>query len=116
MATHVGRATVYLPHYYYHEPADRYNISIATGDNLSFLKRGMCKGQQKLGDGGCTWKPMPSSRLLYGSDLLAAGWDTTSARGGSIERELNISYTNINVFRNALGGLDRLMTPRCCGC
>ena len=30
---------------------------------------------RRLGDNGCKWKRHPASRMLYGADLLEAGWN-----------------------------------------
>ena len=73
------------------------------------------------GAGGCTWKRLPGSRMLYGADLLAAGWNASVRDSGfgssvSIKEELEYTYKNVAVFNAALEGLDKWVTPRCCGC
>ncbi len=59
--------------------------------------------------------------MLYAADLLAAGWNTSLGDAGfgshlSIEAELELTYKNVAAFDLALDGLDRWVTPRCCGC
>ena len=88
MANYVGRSRVYLPYYRYHEPLETYPVSVLIGDNLSFPRKGSCKEGERVGDGGCTWKRLPTSRMLYGHDLLDAGWSTKEAwpgAGGTVE-------------------------------
>jgi hypothetical protein len=119
MANYVGRSRVYLPYYKYKKPLEDYPVSVLLGDNLSFPKKGACAEGDKLGDGGCLWKRMPTSRVLYGNDLLEAGWDSSEAwpgSGGSIERELAFTRANAAVFEVALERLERYVTKRCCGC
>ena len=76
---------------------------------------------QQLGDDGCTWKRLPGSRMLYGADLLAAGWNASLQDSGfgsdtTIEEELHETYKNVAAFGVALERLDDWVTPRCCGC
>ena len=80
MTNYVGRSKVYLPYYRYKQPMERYPLSVLVGDNLSFPKRKACTEAQELGDEGCTWKRLPQSRMLYGDDLMAHGWDATEVR------------------------------------
>lgn len=117
MANYVGRSKVYLPYYRYRLPMDTYPVSVLVGDNLSFPKKGACVEGGALGDDGCTWRRLPTSRMVYGPDLLAAGWNVTPVRGvGSIEEELKVTFANIEVFKAALAKMDSMVTPRCCGC
>ena len=119
MANYVGRSRVYLPYYRYKEPMEHYNVSVLLGDNLSFPRKGACADGQQLGDGGCTWKRMPTARILYGQDLLDAGWSTAEtwpAAGGTIEHELEATRANAAVFDVALERIERHVTKRCCGC
>ena len=125
MANYPGRSSVFLPYYGYTEPRDEYPNSVPSGDNLSFPKRGACNATQKLGDSssrrdgeGCVWKMLPASRMIYGSDLLAAGWNTSNPRapGSSLQHEIEADERNVAAFNTALDRLTRLLTPRCCGC
>lgn len=88
---------------------------------MSFPKKGACNETQQLGDDGCTWKRLPSSRILYSDDLLASGWNTTVKDSGfgsdvTIKEEMEYTYKNVAAFTAALEGLDKWVTPRCCGC
>jgi len=117
MANYVGRSRVYLPYYRYKTPMDTYPISVLVGDNLSFPKKGACSEDQALGESGCTWKRLPSSRMLYGADLLAHGWNPEPVRGkGTVQDELRVTYENMAVFDRAFSALDGWVTRRCCGC
>jgi hypothetical protein len=87
MTNYVGRSKVYLPYYRYKQPMERYPLSVLVGDNLSFPKRKACTEAQALGDGGCTWKRLPQSRMLYGDDLVAHGWNATQVRSTSVVRQ-----------------------------
>ena len=80
MTNYVGRSKVYLPYDRYKQPMEHYPVSVLVGDNLSFPKRKACTEAQALGDDGCTWKRLPQSRMLYGADLVAQGWNATEVR------------------------------------
>ena len=59
--------------------------------------------------------------MLYGSDLLAHGWNTSSPSGGFGEKgsahyEIELTMGNVGVFGRALQRLSTMLTPRCCGC
>ena len=119
MANYIGRSKVYLPYYRYDQPREHYPVSILVGDNLSFPRKTSCADDQRLGDGGCTWKRLPQSRMLYGDDLMAFGWNATADypnTGGSIEEEIAVTHKNIASFNRALDNLGQYRTPRCCGC
>ena len=94
---------------------DSYPISVLAGDNLSFPKKGACNETQNLGENGCTWKRLPASRMLYGSDLLAHHWNTSDPKV-SVKYELELTMGNVAVFDRALDSLSQLIAPRCCGC
>jgi hypothetical protein len=66
----------------------------------------------------CVWKTLPASRILYGPDLIAAGWDTSSPRppNSTLEHEIEFTEKNVAVFDTVLDRMSRLITPRCCGC
>lgn len=119
MANYVGRSRVYLPYYRYKEPRETYPVSVLIGDNLSFPRKGSCKEGERIGDGGCTWKRLPMSRMLYGHDLLDAGWNTEEtwpAAGGTVAHELEATRANAAVFDAALQRIEAYVTKRCCGC
>ena len=79
----------------------------------SLPKMGECEATQALGN-KCMWLRDSRVRILYGPDLLAAGWiapiipDTLN----------NFTSTehNMQVFEEAVIDLARYMSPRCCGC
>ena len=50
--------------------------------------RRSCKEHEQLGDNGCTWKRHPQSRMLYGGDLLANGWNTTNMAASAVRAAL----------------------------
>ena len=62
------------------------------------------------------------SHHRYGSDLLAAGWNTTDTSAehhgvpASHREEIGHTMKNIDSFNKARDGLDLFRTPRCCGC
>ena len=119
MSNYIGRSKVYLPYYRYTQPMETYPVSILVGDNLSFPRKTSCAEGQRLGEDECTWKRLPQSRMLYGDDLMAFGWDDTAdypKTGGSIEEEIAVTHKNIAVFNKALDNLGQYRTPRCCGC
>jgi len=119
MANYVGRSRVYLPYYRYKDPLETYPVSVLLGDNLSFPRKGSCKQHEKLGENGCTWKRLPTSRMLYGHDLLDAGWSTEEAwpgAGGTVQHELEATRANAAVFSTALERIEAYVSKRCCGC
>jgi len=126
MANYVGRSHVYLPYYYYKKPQETYKLNIGAGDNLSFPRKRVCKEGQKLGDGGCTWRRMPFSRMITGLDLMAGGWNATTCSasynpnptgpGCNPHEEIAHTYKNVAIFDQVLDSLDRWIAPRCCGC
>jgi len=117
MANYVGRSKVFMPYYRYPDPLDTYPLSVLVGDNLSFPRKRACDESQALGEGGCTWKRTSRARMLYGADLLAKGWNTTTVRKvATVKEELDVSYHNMAVFDAALDQLSKMITPRCCGC
>ena len=96
---------------------EKYPVSILVGDNLSFPRKKACAETQALGEGGCTWKRLPQSRMLYGGDLERNGWNATTVRDvGSIEAEIALTYKNMAAFNRALDEIGQYRTPRCCGC
>jgi hypothetical protein len=117
-ALYVGKSAVYLPYCYYTKPAEDYPNHTHIGDNLSTPKRGGCKEGQALGDGGCTWKKQPESRLLYFDDLRRAGWNNTVPH--DTLTDMTGSLDAIHAMSRAWDGtgskFTRLLSPRCCGC
>ena len=113
MASHVGRSNVFLP--YAGSPG--FDSPLLVGGFLSFPKAGACTETQALGEGGCKWKRHPRSRMLYGDDLLAAGYNTSDAFTRMPPgEEIAFGLANIAAFGRAAAALDQIVQPRCCGC
>lgn len=85
------------------------------------MRAGACNETSVLGERGCTWKRLPAARVLFGADLLAAGWnaslqDSGFGSGVTVQEELRATYKNVAAFNDAVTSLDEWVTPRCCGC
>ena len=112
--THVGRAPVYLPYVAYKVvPANEYPGEKLSGYNYHFPKGGKCPEGVELGTNGCTWRRLPRARLLYGQDLLNAGWDNRFVP----DTLLNQSHTiaNNEAFKRAWQDLDEIVAADPCG-
>ena len=112
--THVGRAPIYLP-YVGNElkPLEHYPVSILGGFNYHFPRDGECAEGQPLGTAGCTWRRLPSVRLLYGADLLGAGWNRTFVADTPTDQSHTLA--NVAAFAKAWRALDRFVQPVACG-
>ena len=111
--TQIGRAPVYLPYVGVKmEPRHNYT-SIPSGHNYHFPRDGACHEGEPLGTNGCTWRRISAARMLYGEDLLAAGWD----RAFVPDTPTNVSHTRANIaaFGRAVAALDQLVLPAECG-
>eukprot|EP01051_Picozoa_sp_SAG22_P009559 SAG22_NODE_804_length_7097_cov_173.117176_4_plen_453_part_00 len=62
-----------------------------------------------VGTDGCTWRRAPRAHMLYGQDLLDAGWNATSAVGRTGD---GIIAGNKKAVQASVGKL----TSKCCGC
>ena len=110
MASHVGRSDVLVPMGGATNP-------LLVGSFLSFPKLGACSETQALGHAGCKWKRLPRSRMLYGADLLSAGYNTSQVFHGMSEGdEIAFGLRNVAAFERAEAALDQIVQPRCCGC
>ena len=111
---YVGRSPVYLP-YVGQElmPRTQYDASILAGYNFHFPKRGKCAENAPLGTDGCTWRREPVARMIYGHDLLAAGWNRTFVADTPTDQTHTLA--NVRAFSKAIHALDHLMTPAACG-
>ncbi len=80
---------------------------------LRGIQGGACKEGESLGTNGCTWRRLPTVRMIYGEDLLAAGWD----RAVVPDTPTNVSHTEANIasFATAFNTLSRLVLPTNCG-
>lgn len=113
---HMGTLSVYSPFYYFQFPGTGYmpGASAEIGTWFAFPAPGACNQTQSVGDGGCTWKRQPRSRILWGVDLLAAGWNASNTfdeRTGDRANMTTMVSTNIAAFRRALAKLGP--APRC---
>ena len=110
---YVSRAPVYLPYVGVKLVPKEHYVSIPSGHNYHFPVQGACKEGEPLGTGGCTWRRLPKARMLYGADLLAAGWDRTFVP----DTPTNVSHTlaNVAAFAKAVRRLDQLFAPVPCG-
>ena len=78
------------------------------GTWYAFPKAGACAEGEGVGERGCTWKRQPRSRILWGVDLLAAGWNASSIfdeRTGDRTNMTRMVATNIVAFNKALAKL-----------
>jgi hypothetical protein len=64
-----------------------------------------------VGTDGCTWRRDPRAHMLYGKDLVAAGWNTSIGGFGNPVPSSAVE-ANTKVVEKAMGAL----TTRCCGC
>ena len=112
--THVGRAKVFLPYVGVAlRPRAAWPGEQPGGHNYHFPRGGGCPEGAALGEGGCTWRRLPASRMVYGPDLEAAGWDRTfvpDVPGNTTHTEANVA-----AFRAALKSLDSRVRPTACG-
>ena len=96
------------------KPEPKANFTnIPSGFNYHFPRGGACADGQPLGTNGCTWRMLPLARMLYGEDLINAGWD----RKFVPDTPTNVSHTlaNVGAFSRAAAALDRLVLPVQCG-
>ena len=110
---YVGRAPVYMPYVGVKMAPKEHNVDIPSGHNYHFPLQGACKEGEPLGTRGCTWRRLPKARMLYGADLLAAGWDRTFVP----DTPTNVSHSRANIaaFATAVRELDALFAPAPCG-
>jgi len=110
---HVGRAPVFMPYVGVKMKPERSYTNIASGFNFHFPKGGACAEDAPLGTEGCTWRRAPTVRMLYGDDLIAAGWD----RAFVPDTATNVSHSRANIaaFARAVRALDAAAMPVSCG-
>lgn len=105
-----GRSDVFVPMGGAQNP-------LLVGGFFSFPKQGACSETQALSEAGCKWKRLPRSRVLYGADLIAAGYNSSQAFNEMDEGdEIAFGLRNIAAFERAEAALDQIVQPRCCGC
>lgn len=64
-----------------------------------------------VGTNGCTWRRDPRAHMLYGKDLVAAGWNT-SVGGFGNHVPSSAVVANTKAMQKAMESI----TTRCCGC
>jgi hypothetical protein len=121
-ARYVGRAPTYLPYFYYQEPADTYPGATQIGSFYSTPAKGACLEGQPLSTAplGCTWQRRSEAQLIYGQQLLAAGWNSSSPSHWPLHKfGPNTTVTvmqNQPIFDSVWDGLAAWQSFRCCGC
>lgn len=129
-------------------PFETYPKSFPSGFNYVFPRNGSCREDQPLGppggfellrngslpsngyysgvmnDGigdGCAWKRRPSSRVFWGNDLKAAGWNFTNVQ--DTPTDISHSLKNKALFKNMVSEgkpgastASQFLSKRCCGC
>eukprot|EP01065_Artemidia_motanka_P044843 TRINITY_DN6446_c0_g1_i1.p1 TRINITY_DN6446_c0_g1~~TRINITY_DN6446_c0_g1_i1.p1 ORF type:complete len:389 (+),score=24.83 TRINITY_DN6446_c0_g1_i1:110-1276(+) len=78
--THIGRAPVMKPFFYYQRPRESYPVTGVIGENFALPRGGECVNGEEIGTGGCTWRRLPRARVLWGDRLLRHGWNNTEQR------------------------------------
>lgn len=78
-----GALQVQCPYFYYLTPKSAYPRRTACGVWLSHPRAGSCASPdpaspKKLGQ-GCTWQRLPTAQVVFGDQLLAAGWNRSSS-------------------------------------
>ena len=63
-----------------------------------------------VGTGGCTWRRDPLAVMVYGKQLLQAGWNDTDFGRGAVPNAA--VYRNAAALRRAIDAI----APPCCGC
>lgn len=112
--THIGRMPVYLPYVGIdlkpHVPGDP---QFASGYNFHFPTAGACDEGMPIGTNGCTWRRHPMARMIYGANLLDAGWDLTFVP----DTPTDMTHTKRNsvAFKAAFDALDSIVHPAACG-
>ena len=113
---HMGRSPVWLPYeYYLHDaPRESYQYHQSAGFFYSTPRNGACPPGQAIGDNGCTWRRSDRVRVLWGPDLMAAGWDPVHV--ADTPQNVSPSRRAQKAFDRAVDGLAQHTRPRCCGC
>ena len=125
--TFVGAMAVQCPYFLYSQPVADYGHAVPCGLWLSLPKEGACHHDE--GDGvmrpkagaakPCTWQRSAMARNLYGTALLAAGWNRSSSfidKTGARWNDTELTLANSRALAKAFTGLDNIVKPRCCGC
>lgn len=117
---YVGAMPVYSPYFYYQLPRPEYPGARFLGYNFATPRQSKCGEDSELGDNSCTWKRRRDARIVFGSDLIALGWNATIVEhwplhefGPNSTVQLE---TNLPIFKKAWENLAQWVSPRCCGC
>lgn len=134
---YVGAAPTFMPYFYYQTPAAAYPGARQIGWYYSTPAATACaegtpvgstmgnctaRGCTPVGSAAdaCTWHRLPDAQLIYGTQLLAAGWDTSSPAHWPLHRfgpnTTAAVEHNQPVFDRVWDSLAQWQTPRCCGC
>lgn len=112
--SNIGRTPIYLPYVGVPMlPTGLREYDELIGYNYHFPKDTECKGEEELGDNGCTWKRKSISRMIYGQDLLNHGWDLNFIP----DTPTNMTHTkaNIDAFATTFQVLGDIFLPSPCG-
>jgi hypothetical protein len=80
-----------------------------SGYNFHFPVGGACEEGEAIGTNGCTWRRLAQTRMIYGKDLIASGWDTTFVK--DTPTDLDHTEANKKAFVGALAALGALVQP-----
>ncbi|EGD75730.1 hypothetical protein PTSG_07846 [Salpingoeca rosetta] len=115
-ARYVGISPVLLPYGFWLDkaPPSSYPVSVNCGDNFSTPRMGSCGLTQSLGENGCTWRMLPRVRMLFGPDLMHAGWNPNPP--ADTLTNMTATEANVRAFQRAVATVETRLKPRCCGC
>lgn len=135
-----GRSPVILPYLFWVRnasssndyarwPLETYPVSVPNGYNFAWPKGGACaEGEAPpavppdADQQPCTWSRRASSRVFWGNDLKASGWNFEWVQ--DTPADMNHTLANVGVFRDmvaskgsaATSTVGRFISHRCCGC
>eukprot|EP00038_Savillea_parva_P013195 m.209471 g.209471 ORF g.209471 m.209471 type:complete len:623 (+) comp24609_c0_seq1:116-1984(+) len=124
--TWMGALPIFCPYFYYIIPQQTYSGRVTCGTWFSHPRKGSClspdpRSPRSLSNGACTWQRLDDATVVFGPDLLSAGWNRSLTYGDKTGQHLN---TTMQTLHNA-GALERAfaarlqragLSPRCCGC
>mmetsp|Transcript_1726 Transcript_1726/g.2210 ORF Transcript_1726/g.2210 Transcript_1726/m.2210 type:complete len:220 (-) Transcript_1726:201-860(-) len=112
--TYIGQTPIFLPYVGIPlQPGPR-PFSEQIGYNYHFPSKGECINNTKIGDNGCTWKRLSRSRMVYGKDLINAGWNLTFV-ADKPSNDYNHTKDNIHSFSKAFENLNQYFQSSLCG-
>jgi hypothetical protein len=76
-----------------------------------------CKEGESLGTNGCTWRRLPTARMIYGRDLLASGWNRNYSYPEEYDSPNNTEWSDANgaAFAATFVALNDRILPTPCG-